>query len=313
MPIDIKDAQDAYKDAGEQILFTTLMLNREDHDAELEAIQGFADRFPSIINSMNIRANQSDLRVAFGFSSDAWDYLFPDAPKPSELETFTDLVGPDHTMPGTKGDLFFHVRAHDEAVVYEVTSQFMSFLRDVTTLEDETKGFRYFEGRAIIGFIDGTENPDGSQSADYGLIGDEDPEFINGSYAFAQQYEHDMDTWNSFKTEMQEKYIGRQKMNDLELEDEEKDERAHNAVAKLEVDGEEQKIVRMNVPFADAAAGTAGTYFIAYMRHYWIVKQMLTQMVEKNDRLLDFSNVTTGTAYFIPSKTVLAKIADGEL
>ncbi|QBO36827.1 Dyp-type peroxidase [Periweissella cryptocerci] len=313
MPIELADAQDAYKDAGEQILFTTLMLKREDRAAELEAIQNFADRFPSIINSMNIRAQKADLRVAFGFSSDAWDYLFPTANKPAELETFTDLTGPDHTMPGTPGDLFFHVRAHDEAVVYEVMSQFMTFLRAVTTVVDETKGFRYFEGRAIIGFIDGTENPDGSQSAEYGLIGDEDREFINGSYAFAQQYVHDMETWNAFKVEMQEKYIGRQKMNDLELEDEEKDPRAHNVVAKLEVDGEEQKIVRMNVPFADAAAGTAGTYFIAYMRHYWIVKQMLTRMVEQNDRLLDFSEVTTGTAFFIPSKSVLARIADGDL
>lgn len=313
MPIDLKDAQDAYKDAGEQILFTTLMLNRGDQPAELAAIENFADRLPSIINSMNIRAQKADLRVTFGFSSDAWDYLFPDAAKPAELETFTDLKGPDHTMPGTPGDLFFHVRAHDEAVVYEVMAQFMTFLRPITTLVDETKGFRYFEGRAIIGFIDGTENPDGSQSADYGLIGDEDPEFINGSYAFAQQYEHDMDTWNAFKTEMQEKYIGRQKMNDLELEDDEKDPRAHNVVAKLEVDGEEQKIVRMNVPFAEAAAGKAGTYFIAYMRHYWIVKQMLTRMVEQNDRLLDFSEVTTGTAFFIPSKSVLARIADGDL
>jgi putative iron-dependent peroxidase len=312
MPIELKDAQDAYKDAGEQILFTTLLLNRVDLESEKEAVQELCDRMPSIVNSMNIRANKSDLRVAFGFSSDAWDYLFEGAPKPAELENFTDLKGPDHTMPGTPGDLFFHIRAHDEAVVYEVMSQLMLFIGDVTTVEDETKGFRYFEGRAIIGFIDGTENPDGSQSADYGLVGDEDPEFINGSYAFAQKYDHDMSIWNAFSTEQQEKFIGRHKMNDIELDDEEKDERAHNVVAKFEKDGVEQKIVRMNVPYADAAKKTAGTYFIAYMRHYTIVKQMLTQMVTKNDRLLDFSDVVSGTSFFIPSKTVLGKIADGE-
>ena len=45
------------------------------------------------------------------------------------------------------------------SIVYEVVRQYMTVLHDVTTVIDETKGFRNFEGRAIIGFIDGTEVP----------------------------------------------------------------------------------------------------------------------------------------------------------
>ncbi|ETI99955.1 MAG: hypothetical protein Q611_LSC00180G0001, partial [Leuconostoc sp. DORA_2] len=135
------------------------------------------------------------LKVAFGFSNQAWAYLFPNAAKPSELETYQTLRGPEYSMPATDGDIFFHIRASNEAVVYEAQTQFMRFLKNITSVVDETKGFRYFEGRAIIGFIDGTEAPAIEDTAEYALIGDEDAPFINGSYAFAQKWQHNMDFW----------------------------------------------------------------------------------------------------------------------
>ena len=54
---------------------------------------------------------------------------------------------------------------------------------------------------AIIDFVDGTENPVGQEAVEWGVIGDEDPEFTNGSYAFAQKYEHDLDAWRALPTE----------------------------------------------------------------------------------------------------------------
>ena len=103
-------------------------------------------------------------------------------------------------MPASKGDIFLHLRADNEAVVYEMMSQLRLFLKDYTSLVDETKGFRYFEGRAIIGFIDGTEAPQIEDAAHYALVGDEDPFFENGSYAFAQKWHHNMDIWNKLTT-----------------------------------------------------------------------------------------------------------------
>ena len=44
MAVDISRTQDVYKDAGQSVNFTTLLLNREDHDVELEVIQDMADR-----------------------------------------------------------------------------------------------------------------------------------------------------------------------------------------------------------------------------------------------------------------------------
>ena len=99
-------------------------------------------------------------------------------------------------MPVSKGDLFFHIRADSEAYVYEAMSQFRRFLEDITTVVDETKGFRYFEGRAIIGFIEWTEAPQLEDAAVYGIIGDEDQLFETGSYAFVQKWTIQMVFWN---------------------------------------------------------------------------------------------------------------------
>lgn len=312
MTVDIKKAQDVYKDAGESVVFATLMLNRLDQKSEKEAIADFSDLSNSIINSMRIRDPEAQAHIAWGFGSDAWDYLFPDAPKPKQLDTFKEIKGPKYTAVSTPGDIFIHVRAKNMAVCYELMDQFMGILRPITSVEDETHGFRYLEGRAIIGFIDGTENPAGVESMDYTLIDeDQDPEFVNGSYAFAQKYNHNMDAWKSLSTDDQERAIGRHKFSDRELEDDEKLPNAHNVVSKDMKDDVEHKIVRMNVPFSDPAKNLTGTYFIAYTKDLSITERMLEGMFTKSDRLLDFSTPVSGTLFFIPSKDTLDKIVDG--
>lgn len=313
MPMNPNQAQDVWKDAGEHVQFTVLELKREDQAKEQAAIEEFVDRYQAIIRSLRIRDNKGNLKASLGFSNAAWDYLFPNAPKPKELETYETISGDKYSMPATKGDIFLHIRANDEAVVYEMISQCMLFLKDYTTVVDETKGFRYFEGRAIIGFIDGTEAPQVEDAADYAIVGDEDPFFENGSYAFAQKWRHHMDIWNKLTTEDQEKAVGRKKFSDLELKDQEKFKNAHNVASQAKINGVEQKIVRMNVPYSDPASGITGTYFIGYSRYWTVTKKMLENMVEKHDYLLSFSDILSGQLFFIPSRPLLDKIADGEL
>src|SRR5699024_8837492 len=152
-------AQDVWKDPGKNVSFIVLALNRQDLTDEQEQVANFADMSQAIIRSMRIRKPEAGLQVAIGFSNQAWDYLFPNAKKPQELETYQTLTGAEYSMPASDGDIFLHIRASEEAVVYEIVRQFMKLLAPVTTVIDETKGFRYLEGRAIIGFIDGTEAP----------------------------------------------------------------------------------------------------------------------------------------------------------
>ena len=313
MEVNANLAQDVFKDAGESVIFVMLSLKRKDLEKEREIIADMADRMEAIQRSMNIRVAPETVKLSFGFSNRAWEYLFPTAKKPKELEDFQGVNGEHHTAPATPADLFLHVRAGQAATSYLVVDQIMSFLRPVVDVVDETHGFHYLEGRAIIDFIDGTENPVGEEAKEWAIIGAEDPEFINGSYAFAQKYIHDLDAWRALPTEVQEKYVGRRKYSDLELSDEEKDPRAHNIISQDNRDGEEHKIVRMNVVFANPGEGVRGTYFIGYARHWNVTRQMVTNMFTQDDRLLEYSTAEKGQLFFIPSKEILGRIAEGEL
>ena len=313
MEVNANLAQDVFKDAGESVIFVMLSLKREDIEKEREIIADMADRMEAIQRSMNIRVAPETVKLSFGFSNRAWEYLFPTAKKPKELEDFQGVNGEHHTAPATPADLFLHVRAGQAATSYLVVDQIMSFLRPVVDVVDETHGFHYLEGRAIIDFIDGTENPVGEEAKEWAIIGAEDPEFINGSYAFAQKYIHDLDAWRALPTEVQEKYVGRRKYSDLELSDEEKDPRAHNIISQDNRDGEEHKIVRMNVVFANPGDGVRGTYFIGYARHWDVTRQMVTNMFTQDDRLLEYSTAEKGQLFFIPSKELLGRIAEGAL
>ncbi|MDR0626476.1 MAG: Dyp-type peroxidase [Bifidobacteriaceae bacterium] len=309
MTATIDRPQDVYKDAGQNVVFMTLALRRKDQAKEKAALSELTDRLASILNSMRIRCPEADLKCAFGFSWQAWDYLFPGVAKPKELEDFRGLRGGGFEMPGTPADLFFHLRANQQAVLYEVVNQLRVFFAPMAAILDETTGFRYLEGRAIIGFIDGTEAPNVADSAEYAIVGDEDPAHAGGSYAFAQKWVHDMDFWRGLTVEEQERAVGRRKFSDLELEDDEKLPNAHNVASKIEWDGVEQKIVRMNVPFSDLASGRTGTYFIGYSRRWFVTKDMLTQMLAKGDYLLRFSSIETGQLFFIPSRSFLDSLA----
>ena len=146
MAVDVSRTQDVYKDAGQSVNFTTLLLNRKDRGAELEVIQDMADRIQAIKRSVSIRANGEGLGIAFGFSRKAWDYLFPNAPVPKELEDFQGIKGDKQDVPAVAADLFLHVRSNNESVTYTVVDQIMEFLayrifRTINEIDNSTTLF----------------------------------------------------------------------------------------------------------------------------------------------------------------------------
>ena len=92
----------------------------------------------------------------------------------------------------------------------------MARLGDAFPPVDEVHGFRYFDARDLLGFVDGTENPTGQAAMDATLIGAEDAAFAGGSYVIVQKYLHDLAGWNALPTEEQERIIGRTKLSDIE-------------------------------------------------------------------------------------------------
>jgi putative iron-dependent peroxidase len=279
----------------------------------LGATRALCGDLAALVRAVGFRDLDGGLSCVMGFGSDAWDRLFG-APRPKGLHPFRELRGQHHAV-STRGDLLFHIRASRMDLCFELGRQIMSRLGAAVDVVDETHGFKYFDDRDLIGFVDGTENPEGQAMADAAVIGDEDPPVIGGSYVIVQKYLHDLARWNELPVERQEQIIGRKKDSNIELADAVKPSYAHNALTTIVEDGQELDIVRDNMPFGDLGKGEFGTYFIGYARSPQRIERMLENMFIGNppgnyDRLLDFSRAITGSLFFVPSATFLEEVAD---
>ena len=273
------------------------------------ALRGLCADLSGLVRSVGFRDVEAGLSCIMGIGSVAWDLLFGQ-PRPAELHAFREFhAGTRHAI-ATPGDLLFHIRAKRMDLCFELATQIMATLGDAAAPADEVHGVRYFDDRDLMGFVDGTENPQGALASDSTIIGDEDAAFAGGSYVIVQKYLHDLAGWNALSTEAQELIIGRRKLSDIELDDSVKPTCAHSALTVIEENGKEVKILRDNMPFGRASQGEFGTYFIGYSRSPRTIEQMLENMFVGRppgnyDRILDFSRAVTGNLFFVPSATFL--------
>jgi porphyrinogen peroxidase len=280
------------------------------------AVRSFCGDLPGLVRAVGFRDIEGNLSCVLGFGSDAWDRLFG-RPRPAELHPFREIRAGSRHAVATPGDLIFHIRARRMDLCFELATQITTRLRDAVSPVDEVHGFRYFDDRDLIGFVDGTENPAGQAAIDATLVDMEDAAFAGGSYVVVQKYLHNLAAWDALSTEAQERIIGRAKLSDIELDDSVKPTSAHNALTTIVEDGTEKKILRDNMPFGNAAQGEFGTYFIGYARSPRTIEQMLVNMfvgrpAGNYDRLLDFSRAVTGNLFFVPSATFLENVGDDE-
>lgn len=287
-------------------VFLVLTLKPDISDGS--AVASLSEDLAGLVRAIGFRHPERKLSCVMGFGSQAWDRLFGQ-PRPAELHPFREIKGVHHA-PSTPGDLLFHIRATQMDLCFELATQIMERLEEVAVVADEVHGFKYFDERDLLGFVDGTENPVAQEALEATLIGEEDAGFSGGSYVIVQKYLHDMKAWNRIPVEQQEKIIGRKKLSDIELDDDTKPSYAHNRLTVIEEDGEELSIVRANMPFGDIGKGEFGTYFIGYARSPSRIEKMLVNMFvgkpEGNyDRLLDVSRAVTGSLYFVPSPDFL--------
>jgi putative iron-dependent peroxidase len=295
-------------------IFLVVTLNPgSDNRATLRA---FCGDLAGLLRAVEFRDIEAGLSCVMAVGSDAWDRLFG-PPRPAELHPFREIrAGARHAV-ATPGDLLFHIRAKRMDLCFELATQIMARIGNAVSPVEEVHGFRYFDDRDLLGFVDGTENPRGEAVVDAALIGGEDAGFAGGSYVIVQKYLHDLGAWNALSTEAQERIIGRTKLSDIELDDAVKPTSAHSALTTIVEDGKEIKILRDNMPFGRAGQGEFGTYFIGYSRSPRTTEQMIENMFVGRppgnyDRLLDFSRAVTGNLFFVPSATFLAAMTADE-
>lgn len=304
IPVSPQNVLDAH---GNNTIF--MVWNFKDDVDVKDAFKRICALVINLNHSAGIRFQDDSESCVIGIGHDAWIRLQLPSPLPKELENFAPIAGKKHIAVATKGDLHFHLRSfNNRGICYDMAAAISNVLDPVAVCVEEVHGFRYWDGRSILGFVDGTENPQGEKlRAYFGLIGDSDPAYKGGSYLFVQKYIHDLKAFNALSLPEQEAVFGRHKASDVEMPDDVKPENSHSAVANV---GDDFKIIRDNMPFGNMGNNEMGTYFIAYASTFSTVKKMLDKMFigepEGNyDRLLDFSTAKTGTLFFVPTLDML--------
>ncbi|WP_223690206.1 Dyp-type peroxidase [Leifsonia poae] len=281
----------------------------------LATVRDVLSDLSGLVKTVGFRDLNAHLSCNVGIGADVWTPLTR-AARPRELHPFIEIAGSAHAAIATPGDLLFHIRAERSDFCFEFERLLLDALGDAVEVEDEVVGFRYFDSRDLLGFVDGTANPTGTEIAGAAQVGAEDPDYAGGSYVVVQKYLHDLAKWGSVPTQQQEGVIGRTKLDNVELDDADHGQKSHKTLATItDENGVEHDILRDNMPFGRAGHGEFGTYFIGYSGELWVIERMLQRMfvgdpVGSYDRILDFSTAATGTTFFAPTRDFLDALAD---
>ena len=308
------DTEPQYIDAPMSAAAAFLVLVVKDDDASIATARSVVASTDDLVKDVRIRADRGVFTCNVGISHRVWGPL-TGKPAPSELAPFQEVRGATHTAVATAGDLLYHIRADSTDLIIEFEKILLEAFGDAVTAVDDVAGFRYFNGRDLLEFVDGTANPDGLDLSAATIVGEEDPAYAGGSYVVIQKYLHDLSAWRAQTVETQEAIIGRTKFDNVELPDATEGQKSHKTLCTIEDAEGEHDILRDNMPFAVPGRGEYGTYFIGYSRHLWVIEKMLERMFIGNppplhDRILDFSKAVAGVTFFAPARKFLNNLAD---
>lgn len=281
------------------------------------SIEDFKERLEQLFTTRDRLITQhpnAQIKTAVAFGPELWSKLYEQAP--AGFKQLEPIQG-SFDMPVVPADVLIHIASARADICFALSQSFFEGIRDQVEVLDERVCFRYFDGRDITGFIDGTENPQfPDDRAEVALLGEDASIFQDGSFIFAQRYAHNLDKWKKLKVDAQEQVMGRTKLESIELDDEVKPANAHIARTVVEDEGgEEMEILRHSLPYGDGR-GDQGLFFIAYTKDLKIIDAMLVRMFGTSgdgihDRLLHFVTPMDGAYYFAPSEELLEEVLEG--
>lgn len=255
----------------------------------------------------------AQIKTAIGFGPELWSKLYAETPKDFKQ---LDPQNGAFNMPVVPADVFIHIASARFDMCFSMSQAFFTGIQHKVDVLDERACFRFFDGRDMTGFIDGTENPQfPDDRAETALLPQEAGVFADGSFIFAQRYIHDLVKWQQLKVDTQQQVFGRTKLESIELADDVKPENSHVARTVVEDEqGEEMEILRHSLPYGDGQ-GEQGLFFVAYTHHLSIIDAMLKRMFGTagdgiHDRLLHFTIAIDGAYYFAPSDELLEEILE---
>lgn len=247
-------------------------------------------------------ANSPHGVIAIG--NEFWQQINP-ASQPKELTPFPSINSIPET-PITPVDLLLHIRSNRRDLTYLLAKSLMELLSNDVELVEEVSCFKYLDSRDLTGFVDGTENPEGSHRANVALVKKEDDsEFANGSYIHLQRFVHNLNNWQTLAIKEQEDIIGRTKNENIEYKSQDKPLTAHTKRASAKGDdGQGLEILRHSMPYASLTE--AGLLFASYCGSPVNFNRMLENMMlgdgsGHTDKLMHYTKAVTGQAFFAPS------------
>ncbi|CAI1625061.1 Probable deferrochelatase/peroxidase YfeX [Serratia quinivorans] len=226
------ETEPQYIDAPMTAAAAFLILKINDDSASLATARAVIASTEDLIKNVQIRSIDVSFTCNVGISHRVWESL-SGKPAPKELTPFKEIKGAKHTAVATSGDLLYHVRAGATDLIIEFEKILLEAFGDSITVVDEVAGFRYFDGRDLLEFVDGTANPVGLALPQATIVGDEDPDYAGGSYVVIQKYLHNMAAWRAQKVETQEAIIGRTKFDNVELPDATEGQKSHERRGEL--------------------------------------------------------------------------------
>ncbi|VAW49747.1 hypothetical protein MNBD_GAMMA04-1430 [hydrothermal vent metagenome] len=294
-----------FNEASTHFYFLEYRLNIKDREqvkqAISEALQLCETSYPMV-------------STVVSFGEKAWHFLQPNW-MPATLTSFKALQGQQgHQAPSTQADLFFWVHGTDISQVFDVALIIDRTLKKIADLALQERGFRYHQNLDLIGFEDGTANPETEALKREAAVIAEGLPGAGGSLVLSQKWVHDLDKWNEIPVSCQEAVVGRTKVENIELEGEAMPDDSHISRTDLKVNGVPMKIYRRSAPFGTVTE--KGLLFLAFGCELVRFSSQLDSMYgltedKKIDQLLNFSKAVSGSYWFAPAQEDLSALLQG--
>ena len=170
-------------------------------------------RFPQVLDECS-EINKTRVTGVVSFGRTLWNTLVSGN---AELEgtgaEMFDFPGYGKA-PATQADFYVHIHSKNGSVCFDCASMFMELIvPGMLTLTDSVNGFIWRDSRDLTGFIDGTENPSGTEDREAASLNAD-----RCSFALVQRFEHNLKKWGTLDREAQESVIGRTKPDSVQLE-----------------------------------------------------------------------------------------------
>jgi putative iron-dependent peroxidase len=209
-------------------------------------------------------------------------------------------AGPGASVPSTPADLWCWLRGKDPGQLLLQQRAFEAVLGTAFVLEDSTSSFMYREGRDLTGYVDGTENPEGTAAREAAFTAGRGEGLDCGSFVAVQRWVHDLQHFGSLSPQDQDHSIGRRISDNEEID--EAPETAHVKRTAQEDFDPPAFLLRRSMPWSDPRG--SGLVFVAFGESLSAFHRQMRRMVGTEDGIVDalfgFSHPVTGASFWCP-------------